>query len=930
MVSFRFSLLAAIFLLAPLPVAAQITTFGKNKVQYTNFRWHVLKSEHVDLYFYPEEEELARRSLAWAEDSYRQLSAQLAHELQRRIPLIVYSSHQAFQQTNVTPYFLPEGVAGLTEFVKGRVLMPFNGSYAQFRGTLHHELVHVFQLSLTSATYQKQARFNMAATPLWFSEGMADYLGEEWNGIGEMVLADFVIDGNLPPIDELWRWNGTFALYKLGQRLVGFLVESYGEDVLSRIYENLWVSSEFSGVLEHVTGDKLSTITERWHQRERRAYYPRVVERETIALAARPLTRDGANFKPIELPDSLLGNGKKFLFVSPRSGYTNIYAASVEGAEKDVEVIVEGEREAQFESLHPFVSKIDVSVEGHLAFVSKWHDRDALFLYDLVERKLLSRHQFADVVALASPAWSADGRSIVFEGITDAAYSDLYLFEPEGERLTRLTSDVYEDLDPDFVGSSSIVFSSDRTERGETGARNLFLLDVRTGSLRYLTRGDWEDTAPRAAPDGQTIYFSSTRHGTPDLYAVRLDGTGWRVTRFLTGAFDPSPSLDGKQLLFTGFAKGGYQIYSLPVRADTMQTFALSDVPPRESWTLPDPSERGRAAAARYRRSFSLDFAAGGTVFDPALTDAQGAQLVFTDLLGDEAVYAQIGNTAERGSTFIDRMNVGVSYLNLHRRLNYGLSAFHFAGDFRDDRDLVFFERRAGVSLLANYAFSKFRRLESSLGIAYSDKRNDGADVDRRAYLATNYVSWVHDNSLWIPTGPIDGTRVKATFGLTLDFPRAEVENAQILLDWRRYHRTGRQSTWATRALARFAHGSDPRFWTLGGTHSLRGYPRRELFGTRAMLLNNEFRFPLIRGFLVGFPFGAVEFPGIEGAFFLDAGWLWNDGEAVPWPPLGSFGTSLRMSFGGLLVFRLDFARQTDFRSIGDETKTEFFVGWDY
>jgi Tol biopolymer transport system component len=865
----------------------------------------------------------------WAEDSYGRLATELGIELQKRIPLIVYSSHQAFQQTNVTQYFLPEGIAGLTEFVKGRVLMPFNGSYAQFRGTLHHELVHVFQLALTSATYQKHVRFNMATVPLWFSEGMADYLGEEWNGIGEMVLADFVLDGNLPPIDELWRYNGTFALYKLGQSLVGFLVETYGTDVLPRLYESLWVSAEFSGVLEHVTGEKTSRLSERWHQRERRTYYPRVLDREPISLKARSLTSVGANFKPIELPDSLQG-GRRFLFVSPRSGYTNIYAASREGTEKNVQIIVEGEREAQFESLHPFVSKIDVT-GGKLAFVSKWHDRDALLIYDLHTRSLLARHQFEGVVALASPSWSADGTAIVFEGVTEGAYSDLYLFELDGEVLTRLTSDVYEDRDPDFIGASRrIVFSSDRTEFGESGAHNLFVLDPETGRQRYLTRGDWEDTAPRSSVDGRVIYFSSTRSGTPDLYSVDLEGNGSRLTRFLTGAFDPSPSADGTELLFTGFANGGYQVYALALQGEPTETFALGDVSPHVGWALPDPSPRGKADAARYQRSFSLDFAAGGTVFDPALTDAQGAQLAFTDLLGDEALYAQIGNTAERGSTFIDRMNVGVSYLNLHRRLNYGLSVFHFAGDFRDDRDLVFFERRAGMSLLANYAFSKFRRIESSLGLAYSDKRNDGANVDRRAYLATNYLSWVHDNSLWIATGPIDGTRIKATFGLTVDLPRAEVENVQLLVDWRRYHRTGLQSTWATRALARFAHGSDPRFWTLGGTHSLRGYPRRELFGTRAILVNNEFRFPVIRGFLVGFPFGTVEFPGIEGAFFVDAGWLWNDSEPVPWPPLGSFGTSLRMGFGGLLVFRFDIARQTDFRSIGDDTKTEFFVGWDY
>jgi hemolysin activation/secretion protein len=116
----------------------------------------------------------------------------------------------------------------------------------------------------------------------------------------------------------------------------------------------------------------------------------------------------------------------------------------------------------------------------------------------------------------------------------------------------------------------------------------------------------------------------------------------------------------------------------------------------------------------------------------------------------------------------------------------------------------------------------------------------------------------------------------------------------------------------------------------LGGTHTLRGYPRRDLFGTRSVLVNNEYRFPLISGFLIGFPFGALEFPGVEGAFFTDAGWLWDDGEDVPWPPLGSVGFSFRMAFGGFLVFRFDLARRTDFERLEKKTHTDFFIGWDY
>ena len=145
------------------PVSAQTFPFGKNKIQYTDFEWRVMAGEHIDVYYYPEEETVARLALSYAEESYNFLERKFQHHPFRRIPLIVYSSHQHFEQTNVFPGFIPEGVLGFTEYLKRRVALPFRGDYDQFRKTLRHELVHAFQLSKISETqslHPRQRRIN--------------------------------------------------------------------------------------------------------------------------------------------------------------------------------------------------------------------------------------------------------------------------------------------------------------------------------------------------------------------------------------------------------------------------------------------------------------------------------------------------------------------------------------------------------------------------------------------------------------------------------------------------------------------------------------------------------------------------------------------------------------------------------------------------
>ena len=113
----------------------------------------MLKGPRVDVYYYPAEAELAPVALAYAEESYDALAVKFGHTVTSRVPLIVYASHSDFEQTNILPFTPPEGLLGVTDFLKRRVTLPFRGNMAEFRHTLRHEMVHVFQISLLYDRY---------------------------------------------------------------------------------------------------------------------------------------------------------------------------------------------------------------------------------------------------------------------------------------------------------------------------------------------------------------------------------------------------------------------------------------------------------------------------------------------------------------------------------------------------------------------------------------------------------------------------------------------------------------------------------------------------------------------------------------------------------------------------------------------------------
>ena len=156
--------------LLPRPAAAQfIPYFGKNKVKYDNFDWQVYKSPHFEIYYYPEFEQHLSRLASYAESGYQKISSDLKHEIGSPIPLVLYKTHSEFEQTNLEPGFIEEGVLAFTEPVRDRMVVPIDEPPDLLQGLITHELTHVFEFDLIPRNFVHRQ------VPLWVDEGLADY-----------------------------------------------------------------------------------------------------------------------------------------------------------------------------------------------------------------------------------------------------------------------------------------------------------------------------------------------------------------------------------------------------------------------------------------------------------------------------------------------------------------------------------------------------------------------------------------------------------------------------------------------------------------------------------------------------------------------------------------------------------------------------------
>jgi len=504
-----------------------LDVFGKNRIQYKNFNWKVISTVNFEVYYYQEGNELAYFAARHLESDFDRIADLLGYTPYAKTKIFVYNSISDLQQSNVGLNNDALLLGGQTNFVKSRVEIPYTGSAVDFKRELSLGIAQMFitEMMFGGSLKDMVQSSYLLTLPDWFVSGAAAYVAEGWGAEMDDHMRDLIFHKNIRKPSSLEGKEATLV----GQSIWNYIAERYGKSNISNIL-NLTriIRNEESSIVSTLGVYPYSTFLKEW-----RNFYTSMnasilntytMPREDIRLSKN--NRNRLMYNQVKISP----NGQWVAYSENYRGRYRVYAKNSKTGQR--KTLMAGGYRTINQRFDEEVPLIGWRNNNQAVIVHVREGEYVVSVYDMTKNfynRLASRKLLKSFVQIKDFDVSADGKTMVMSAVRNGK-NDIFLYDISRGAVSQVTEDVYDDLNPHFIGESAnaFVFSSNRlsdslkTDRGTyqsvTNQFDLFVHDPAqsTTQLQRIVNSAGNET--QSVVKGESIYFLNDITGINQLY----------------------------------------------------------------------------------------------------------------------------------------------------------------------------------------------------------------------------------------------------------------------------------------------------------------------------------------------------------------------------------------------------------------------------
>lgn len=587
-------------------------------------KWKSAETKHFFVHYPVEYRTQAQEATTFAESLYDTLAMRYKIKLPSKVNLVF--DNALFSNGEASPVFNKFHI-WLTDWD-----FKVRGSHSWLKNVITHEFSHLISMQDGSKTpfpwisalqisksdfYNEKNNFSFSTyipfmiQPFWFAEGTAQYesyrMGfDSWDTHRDMLLRTAFLNNKVLPLEFMEDFSGNsleaeLGPYTQGFDLVRYIVEEYGDDAIPELWKEMGKLSNItlSDVLKKKFNISEKELYNNW-KKNRKEHYNKFRDSLGNINAGEKITKDAFYNDFLVLIDSNL------------YGLSNFGGDFFDGSIFEIkDSLLDTLKEAiipavfdKFKPEKPFLSQ-GMSIKKtqdnlQLAYVTyKNRDKTGKPYFDIAVADTNGKNtiitKFADAVY---PDISADGKQIAFAR-REANGTRFYLSVANIDEPNNYVDVVvpkgreFNIYNPKFSpDGKQIVFTFFDGKEKKIGIKQI-------NADGYMVFGSSNSRDPSWSLDGKSIYFSGDETGVFNIYKINLQTKDVKkITNVLGGAFSPVVSKDA--LYYLCYDKDGFSVCKI-----NNAEFKESDIDGIE-WKIRNEESSEQLNAEEYNETISF------------------------------------------------------------------------------------------------------------------------------------------------------------------------------------------------------------------------------------------------------------------------------------------------------------------------------------